>query len=257
MIEGSVPLSVDNRPELLVSMRLLGLLLLVPGVLGWPCGQVELNSSQYCDCGGSLVRGKTQYQEGGEWCCPAPQTGCQPASNLSQPDYVCPGASLQPWSQPCRGQCPPGYLCSRAETCLTQADITCHGYDCAAGAELCNGTIRKEGEFSELCQLTPGRHQEFYMTRTERNNLQYDCLSRSDEDFSRETKEYFSNIYRLTNCSTNKSQPGLQCEEGCLVNYEWCRAKLSSSCTINNITVRTNDTGLCQQPLIQDRVSHS
>ena len=70
--------------------------------------------------------------------------------------------------------------CSRDEQCLTQADIKCHGYDCQGGLWLCNGTIRQEGE---LCELTPGGHQEVFNTRTERNNQQFNCLTRSDEDF--------------------------------------------------------------------------
>ena len=73
-----------------------------------------------------------------------------------------------------------------------------------------------------------------------------------------ETREYLQ--LRPGDCHTSLGQPGLQCEEaedGCLVNYLWCRDTNSSSCTLNNITIRTNDTNLCQQPLIKDTVQLS
>ena len=210
---------------------LITLLILCCEISGWPCGDKNISSYNTCYCGEQRIRASV-YERNHSWCCRESGSVC--GHVYSGSDYKCSQAELIPWSSACYGECLPQFLCSHRGKCLTKENIGCHGDDCEAGAPLCSqeDSPIKNYTTSAACGLTPNNHYELYKIG-DRNNQQYDCLSRSDEDLGRE--DIFDN-----------SKPCISWN-----STEVCQSQISHNCKIFN-----NDLLIAQGELCVGRQKH-
>ena len=140
-------------------------------------------------------------------------------------------------------------LCDSGDQCVRKEDI-CHGYPvCKDSSDIQH--CQKERDIFDhdyrfsKCQAIPTGHHECYKTRN-KNNREYNCLSRSDEDILVENRALTIIDYNsISPCnSTIRGDRGnaLLCGKYCVYIEEWCNPnKPSYSC--GDFT--TQDTVLC------------
>jgi hypothetical protein len=178
----------------------------------WRCGDLCLDSSAYCTCGGDTIR-----RLDGKWCCPA--QGCGPGGCCSgQGGYdegrerwsggvTCNGTALS-LSLSCRGECnyhpadrgrdyyqQRAYVaaCTNSTVCLPEREVCRGEAQCPDGSDLAGAWCRDPARAGVTCPYrgdTPQTRCKMSLPgqcipSNKRADGSYSCMDRSDEDHRR------------------------------------------------------------------------
>ena len=103
----------------------------------------------------------------------------------------------------------------------------------------------------------------FCIRDNERNNGQYNVITREDEDnLDIVSSGAVSLDYtKLTHCSTSvgdidsNGNPGVKCGTKCMPSYGWCKLGASDQCDDKDQVFTTRDPGLCRNSTFWSEVS--
>ena len=206
----------------------------------WLCGDAVVSSEMKCQCGDDTLTIKDYWYGAGKWCCSGAEV-CQ---------YHDGGAE-------CRtGTVVQGRYTSCNGTCANKRSLPCNtGDQCMKRSHICHGTpvchdrsdILKcqEGNddiyavyYSKCPQTTPSGHQEYYHA-DKKNNHEYNCLTRGDEDTIMD-KVTSVNYTSIVPCGSS----ALMCGDSCLGTEFWCNPYNREQHLCGGFT--TMDLVLCQ-----------
>ena len=222
----------------------------------WNCGNIMIAKEKVCQCGSvSLEYDQYTYhflKDNEVWCCPL-----EPCSYQIDGTAICHNATIvQGKDKGCNGGVcfSRSYLpCKSGNQCVDKDDI-CHGApQCDDGSDLATcGLDNKEDicppshDFSKCAADIPSYHQECYWSGHDKNNQQFDCITRGDETNEETSSEETIDYGSITACETSSGYTGLMCGTGCWDISWWCSPiHPMSSCTTNT-TFSTHNPTLCQ-----------
>ena len=184
---------------------------------------------------------------------------------------VCPGGTtLGIWEQ-CNGQCYNQYSQEVNTSALSSSSMyRCDNGDCVPVTNICRG-YPMCGDKSDLRACNPeltcvslgGKSvsmnsnvstinsklvdgHSFCIYSNERNNGNYEAITREDEDNLDIVSTSTSLDYtKIEHCS-NDGNPGVMCGSECLGTLSWCRAGSSNPCDDGAQVFTTNNPGLCR-----------
>ena len=227
--------------------------------LTWVCGDILLSNYQYCQCGGKTLN-QAKY-DAQAWCCPGTET-CEYSDvggeYLRGGGNCSTGAVVYGLDVSCENQCRSReeLACATVGQSVKIQDIWYGGGQCVDKQDICHGypacmdesDILQCRENRDLfdhdyeltnCLVTPSGHQEFYWLGA-KNDRQYDCLSRSDED-SLVADKTTIDYDLIVPCNTSDGS-GFKCGEHCVRTQLWCNPRHEAfSCGVFN----TQDIMLC------------
>ena len=207
----------------------------------WQCGDAVVSSDKKCRCGEQALT--NEYDQ---WCCHGGEVcdykdggaECKNGTVVLDHNTACNKTCANKYSLPCKTGhvcVDKSMICHGTHVCHDRSDIQqCHDDN--------NDIFAFNYRYTKCPMATQSGHQEYYKIE-DKNNHEYNCLTRGDEDTIQD-KVTTVNYTSITPCNTSEGFSGLMCGDTCVGNYYWCDPdkKLKYSC--GGFT--TVDQVLCQ-----------
>ena len=208
----------------------------------WECGDTMVSTHKNCRCGGYSLTWKDYLAGARQWCYP----------NNEVCDYQDGGGECR------NGIVVRGWHTAYNRTCANKKYLLCKtGTICVPKKEICHGThVCKDKSDIKQCQegndsiydhnhkyskcprTTLSGHQEYYK-KEDKNNHEYNCLTRGDEDTIMD-KVTSVNYTSIVPCGSS----ALMCGDSCLGTEFWCNPYNREQHLCGGFT--TMDLVLCQ-----------
>ena len=237
------------------------------------CGDQCIDSRSNCTCG--FLTFNPFYDDPPRYCCIQTNESCTTKPENGHTNAVCGTGDALPMTSHCDNadrslQCHNSYQDSMIigklsyytcpHTCVDAARDLCRGVNwCESDVQECGPHLRCSIEDSKTrlnSILAPNHH---FCNMVIRNNLEYDIITRSDEDLPGpiESTSYDIDPDLFSACNDSDNNPGVMCgESSCLTQqnetYSWCHSSATDSQTCNGVTTR--DRRLCGNPLVFSKV---
>ena len=212
----------------------------------WECGDTMVSTHKNCRCGGYSLTWEDYLAGARQWCYP----------NNEVCDYQDGGGECR------NGIVVRGWHTAYNRTCANKKYLLCKtGTICVPKKEICHGThVCKDKSDIQQCQegndsiydhnhkyskcprTTLSGHQEYYK-KEDKNNHEYNCLTRGDEDTIQDRVANV-NYSSITPCNATYGLSGLMCGKICVDTGYWCEPDAAFKYSCGGFT--TVDQVLCQ-----------